>query len=350
MGIGPSRAAPVLSRPANSFWILSRLFMIAPATAEPAVNQHNSRHRSRKQRRRDRERARRVESRVIDEAGYVSDESPIEAEPIPASAALACIDSEPEATDSAPEPYVRAGFVRRLFGRGQRTQDAQTGAVKYDEAPGLLRPFARREYRREAAISTMREGFETLSNLMTDLRDGLDASVEKQSELLEHLKFLPVVAEQNQRAAQRFDEQAAATNRLQAETISAIREQIQGQRQHHEQLNEVLGTMTRESRDQKRDLDDVQGRLERLRTTDQAIADNLASVGRAVRQVSGQAEQQSDLVRTVQQAFDDRARFLEQNLARQARRQGMLTLGVLLTLLAGAAAAGFAYARSIGML
>lgn len=326
--------------------------MIATAHPRSASTQTTSKRRTREQRRRERERARIVESRVIDEAGYIH-EQPAAEEPIQTEAALVCIGQGPVDSDPAPEPYVRTGFVKRLFGRGQRTQDAQSGAVKYDEAPGLLRPLARREYRREAALSTMREGFETLSNLMTDLRDGLDASVEKQSELLEHLKFLPVVAEQNQKAARRFDEQAAAQNRLQAETISAIREQVRGQRQHQEQLQDVLGKMSRESRDQKRDIDDVQDRLRRMRESDQAIADNLATVGTAVRQVSERESAQGELVMRMQQAFDARTRALEESSRRRSRRQGLvLAVTLLLSLVTagGVATAGYLYLSSIGVI
>lgn len=255
------------------------------------------------------------------------------------------------ASDPRPEAFVRVGLMQRLFGGGHRVEDQQTGLMRYDQRPGLLRPFARRSYQRDAALSSIREGFDDLSDLMGDIRDGLAASVEKQGELLEHLKYLPVVAEQNARSAERFEEQSVAQNRLQVETIRAIREQIQGQSNHQEQITRVLGTMGRESRDQKRDLDDFQGRLERMRQSDQAIADNLSNVGAAVRKVSEQGAAQGELAARMQESFDERTRQLEEAIRRQSSRQGLLlAVALALALLAAGAVAvvGFLYLRQSG--
>lgn len=271
-----------------------------------------------------------------------------------ADARSAITHSRPEGPiehPAQPESFVRPGLFSRLFGGGQRIEDTQSGLVRYQQKPGLLRPFARRTYQREAALSSIRAGFSDLSDLMSDIRDGLEASVEKQGELLEHLKYLPVVAEQNQKSAERFEEQSLSQNRLQMETIRAIREQIRGQHDHQEQITRVLGSMGRESRDQQRDLDDLQGRLERMRQSDESIADNLSNVGNAVRKVSEQGSAQSELVLRMQESFDARTRQLQETMHRQSSRQGLvLTVAMLLALLALGAVAvvGYLYLRQTG--
>ena len=328
--------------------------MISPAKPRLAVSKpQSSKRMSREQRRRAREHSRRIESRVLE-----TDSEPMGLDP-PAEGVdtdatphreNALTTSDP-AGDGRPQAYLRPGLVQRLFGSGARVEDAQTGLVHYDQKPGLLRPLARREYQREAALGSIRRGFEDLSDLMSDIRDGLEASVEKQGELLEHLKYLPVVAEQNARSAERLEEQFQAQNRLQMETIKSIRDQSRGQFEQQETLNKVLGGMGRESRDQKRDVDELQGRLERMRQSDQAIADNLSTVGTAVRKVSEQSAAHGELALRMQQAFDERTRQLESNLQRQSRRQfWMFTAALLIAAVAIGAAAviGFFYLQQAG--
>ena len=299
-----------------------------------------SKNKSRAQRRRERDKSREVESRVI-EPGEPSD-----------------VDESPQTTAIQTTPPPRgepateeeAGVVAKLFGGGDRTAD-DTGLLHFQRQPGIFRPFARRAYQRELALDSIRNGFDTLSDLMGDLRDGLGASVEKQGELLEQLKYLPAIADQNAQSARRFEEQYREANRLQGETVKALREQVTGQRDQHEQLGKLLGSFGKESRDQKRDLDDLQGRLDRMRQSDQAIADNLTTVGHAVRKVSEQGGAQGDLVLKMQQAFDDRTRQLEESMRRQGGRQSLM-LGVVLLLavaaLAAVAVVGYLYLRNTG--
>src|SRR5690606_7414525 len=199
------------------------------------------------------------------------------------------------------EAHVRTGLIGRLFGRDKRQQEPEAARPQAEQMPSLLRPIARREYGHERTLSTIREGFENLSDLMCDIRDGLEASVEKQGELLEQLRYLPIVAEQNARSSERLEDQLHSQNRLQMETIKAIREQSRGQFEHQEQLAHVLSGMNKITRDQKLEIDDMEARLERMRQSEQAIADNLSNVGTAVRRVSEQGAQQNAIVARMQE-------------------------------------------------
>ena len=294
-----------------------------------------SKSKTRSQRRRERDKSREVESRVVD--------APPADEATPPTTAIQATRGEP----ATPE---ETGVVAKLFGGGDRTAD-ETGLLHFNQKPGVLRPFARRAYQRELALDSIRNGFDTLSDLMGDLRDGLGASVEKQGELLEQLKYLPVVAEQNAKSAERFEQQYREQNRLQAEAVKALREQVTGQRDQHEQLGKLLGGMGKESRDQKRDVDELQGRLDRMRQSDQAIADNLTTVGHAVRKVSEQGGAQGEQVLKMQTAFDERTRQIEESMRRQGGRQSLLLVVVLLlavAALAAVAVVGYLYLRQTG--
>lgn len=248
-------------------------------------------------------------------------------------------------------PKARRGLFARVFGGGHPVEDPQHGLVRYDEKPGLLRIFARRNYQREATLASMRAGFSDLSELMRDIRDGLHGTVERQAELIEHLKYLPVLAEQNQQSAQRLEEQSQAQAHLHAETVRALREQMQSQQVHQEHVGRVLSSMSRESRDQKRELDELEGRLQRMRESDEAIASNLMSVSSAVRCVSEHGSVQGELARRMQESFDERTRQLEKVMRKQAARQGfvmLVTMLIAVLALGAAAAAGYLYLKQTG--
>src|SRR5690606_30616175 len=138
----------------------------------------SSKRKSREQRRRERERARRVESRLIDSE---QDQDFVPEEEIVADAPATV--QQATAEENRPEAHVRPGLIGRLFGRGPRPQETEAARQQAEQMPSVLRPIARREYGHERTLSTIREGFENLSDLMCDIRDGLEASVEKQGEL-----------------------------------------------------------------------------------------------------------------------------------------------------------------------
>ncbi len=258
------------------------------------------------------------------------------------------------------------GIVTRLVGSGQPSID-ESGLQHYQKPPGLLRPFARRAYQRDLAMNSIRRGFEDLSGLMSDIRDGLDASVDRQGELLDQLKWLPTVAKQNADSAEQLEKQFTRSNdiagenlklqseslRTQAESVRALRDQILGQRDQNNKLNDVLGKMGRESRDAKREVDDMQSRLDKMRESDQSIADNLGGVASAIRNVSQQTAVQGEVVAKLQSVMDERTARLVEDAAR--RNKGQTILLVLSLFLAMAAlgavlAIGTIYLRNEGLI
>jgi chromosome segregation ATPase len=334
----------------------------------------SGRRRSREQRRRDREREREV-------VHASTSDTTTSAEPDELPQAEHADQPETATSDIVSveaTPVESGGVMQRLFGSGQpRVVGGEN--VAFANQPGLFRPIARRQYQRELAMQSIKHGFDDLSGLMADIRDGLDDSVQRQGELLDALKVLPVLAEQNGKSAERFEEQfrrnndqLARSNELagenlkvqndnlkiqaealknQADSVRALRDQISNQREQDDRLGTILGGMGKESRDQKRDVEELQGRLERMRQSDQSIADNLGSVAGAIKRVSEQASTQNEVIVKLQSAMDERTRRLEGEVARRGRMTSwLLGLTLLLTTLAlaGLATAAFLYLRHTG--
>lgn len=329
--------------------------MIAPAEPRISIVPSNSSQRTnRAQRRQERARQRRMESRILEESQsrFGTDEHELVADSISTEASVNDASTADEAQGS-PEASIRPGLMRRLFGGGQRAEVDRPACTEPEQKPGLLRPIARREFGHERTLQTIRHGFEDLTDLMGDIRDGLDASVQRQGELLEQLKHLPVVAKQNLKAAERSEKHFEEANRVQGEIVRTMRDGVVGQREQHETLNKLLGSINKESRDQKRDIEDVHGRLERMRASDQAIANGLSTVSSAVRKVSEQGVAQNELASRIQAAFDERTRQIEQTLKRQSWRQGWLlglTFTLAFTALAGVSTVGYFYLKSTGVI
>ncbi len=344
----------------------------------PAVANRKSKRKPSRKSRRTHEEPVRIEYFILDDEPAPSSDASVPAEPgvtEPTNLIEAVGPDRPQ-NGIVPQPAIHAepGLMTKLFGGGGKSQDNRTGLVEYGSKPGVLRPFARRAYQRDAAVNSMRRGFDHLSDLMADIRDGLVDSVERQGDLLEQLKFLPVVAEQNARSAERFEEQFKQNNqqlarsndlagenlklqgealRQQADSVKALRDQIKGQTDQSNKLNDLLGSMGKDSRGQQRDMDEFQGRLDRMRESDQAIADNLGSVAGAIRRVSDQSSQQGEIVAKLQAAIDERTERLQQDLNRRTRTQGWLLMVCLLLAflsIGAVAAVGVLYLRQTGVM
>ena len=328
----------------------------------------------------------------------------------PAGERKAKVD-EPDAT--------QPGLMKRLFGSGAAKSDVLASAEK----PGVFRRFARRDHYRETALDSIKTGFDNLSALMEDIRDGLNHSVERQDELLSQMRYLPVLAKQNAQAAVRMEEhfkqntqQLARANELAAEGLSvqksnvdvqreslgvqrdqvrtqaealsqqrtsldlqrqnleqqgealrqqgqavdvmreqnkSLREQTAGQRDQSDKLNALLNKVTREARDQNRDLEEFQGRLDRMRDSDQKISDNLGTVANAIRRVSEQAQSQGEFVAKLQADMEERTARMEKDAKRRGTVQGwvqVVSLMLAFAALGAVAGIGVIYLRHAGVL
>src|SRR4051812_8581187 len=126
----------------------------------------------------------------------------------------------------------------------------------------FLRPWARRD----AAINQLQEGFTTLTDLMSSVRDHLDHQSKRQDELLGYLSHLPEALQQLPEA-----------NRMNGEALKAIHQQLANQNGNQEKLAEILEKLNTKGLEDREVLEEVRERVETMRKTDEAIADNLTN-------------------------------------------------------------------------
>ena len=226
--------------------------------------------------------------------------------------------------DGQETPAQKPGLLARLFGK-KPPQDPNDPDLR----GGLLSPFAKRDQ----AITSLSRGFDTLSDLMESIRDQMERSTDKQTELLETLKHLP-----------RSVEEAAEANKLHGQTLGAIRTQLDESHRQGEKLGEILGTIGETGEQQRRSLDTMAERMGKMSEQDEQIADNLTGVGNLIRGVSDQNAQSVSVLRDLQKEMNRRSDELESQMKRQSGRfVTLLVLSLLLSLLALAAVAGLGY-------
>ena len=184
----------------------------------------------------------------------------------------------------------------------------------------FLRPWAKRD----AAIQNLQEGFTTLTDLMGAIRDNLDKQNQRQDELLGALQQLPAVMQS-----------IPESNRMHGETLSAIRQQIEGQSAQSERLGEILGKIGATTGEQKEMVDDLRGRVEELHKTDTSIADYLNNVGTSLKDVSKSNQTSAQVLEQMRDNLNQRDGQLERVLHRQGVRfTTMLSVAIFLSIAA----------------
>ena len=202
----------------------------------------------------------------------------------------------------------------------------------------LFRPWAKRD----AAIEGLQQGFGALSDLMVSIRDNLDRSNQRQDELLGYLSHLPAALEQ-----------LPESNRVQAETLKAIHEQMKGQVDQQGKLGEILERISQSDGQSIRALDSLQEHVDQLRRHDEAVAQNLSHVGDAM---EGLGKNTAASAQVLQQLRDNSAsrdgeiqRILQQQTSRFTTLLVVATL-LLVAALVGVAALGYFFLKTTGRL
>lgn len=198
-----------------------------------------------------------------------------------------------------------------------------------DESNGIeprgtfLRPWARRDQ----AIDNLQQGFHTLTDLMSSIKEHLEQNGQRQDQLLNHLAHLP-------QAIQSIPE----SNRMQGETLKAIHHQLEHQNDRQKQLADILDKICDADGNQKETLDALNERVETLNQHDQAIAENLQNVGLAMRTVSHNSQTSAQVLEQMRDNIDSRDGQIERILHKQNTRfTTMLAIAIFLSVAALAA-------------
>ena len=202
----------------------------------------------------------------------------------------------------------------------------------------FLRPWAKRD----AAIDQLQGGINAIGELMTGIKDHLEQQSKRQDELLGYLSHLPAALEQ-----------LPESNRVQAETLKAIHEQMKGQSAHQSKLGDILEKISQADGQNIRALDALQNHVDQLRQHDAAVAQNLGSVGEAM---EGLGKNTAASAQVLQQLRDQSAsrdgeigRILQQQTSRFTTLLVVATL-LLVAALVAVGVLGFMFLRATGRL
>jgi len=189
----------------------------------------------------------------------------------------------------------------------------------------FLRPWAKRD----AAIDNMHNGISALANLMGSIRDNLEKQSGRQEELLKYMSHLP---------------EALASlpegTRIQSETLTAMRSQIEQQNAHQTKLAEILDRIAQADAEQGNTLKALDQNMTTLREHDRAISENLNTVGSAMQSVSTTTQASTQVLQQMRDNQAARDGELERILHRQGNRfTTMLAVAIFLSIAALSAVA-----------
>jgi chromosome segregation ATPase len=184
----------------------------------------------------------------------------------------------------------------------------------------FLRPWAKRD----AAINQLQDGFNTLTDLMGAIRDNLDKQNHRQDELISAMQQLPQVLGS-----------IPESNRVQSETLAAIRVQIEGQSGQQQKLSDILYKISETTGEQRQMVDALRGRVEDIHKTDTTIADYLNNVGESMKDVSKNSQTSTQVLEQMRDNIDARDGQIERVLHRQGVRfTTMLAVAIFLSIAA----------------
>jgi chromosome segregation ATPase len=193
----------------------------------------------------------------------------------------------------------------------------------------FLRPWAKRD----AQIQGLQEGFHTLTDLMSSIRDNLDRQGKRQDDLLNYLSRLPQVLET-----------LPESSRVQGEALRAIREQLGQQNAQQSRLAEILEKIGEGGTEQRVKLDSLGQKVEQLRETDESIASYLNNVADGMKHVSQNSAASTEVLGQMRDRIDERDTQLEQIMHRQSTRfTTMLAIAIFLSCAALVAVAVVGY-------
>lgn len=191
----------------------------------------------------------------------------------------------------------------------------QTNAIETRST--FLRPWAGQR----AGIQRLQDSVDTFTDLMGTIRENLESSSKRQSELLQHLSQLP--------EALRLQTE---NSRIHGETLKAIHQQLESHSDQQEKLGEILEKLSAGDGEQREAMGELRDHMESIRQTDAAISQNLSSLGDALENVSQNSTTGAQVLEQMRNRADARDQQLETILHKQsARFTTMLAIAIFLS-------------------
>jgi chromosome segregation ATPase len=210
-----------------------------------------------------------------------------------------------------PETETFLNRIGRLFKRPTKPNgDADDGheqnpSVSVETNPLTLRPWRKNS----AAIAHLQDGFQSLTQLMDEIRQNMVSQSRRQDELIGYLSALPKLLES-----------IPESGRLHAETLKAIQTQLQRHGDQQETLGEILEKLAESGGDQKDLLEGLRERVETLNLQDKAMADSLGSVSASLEQSTRHSVAGTQVLESLRENLKSRDGDLERVIQRQNAR------------------------------
>jgi methyl-accepting chemotaxis protein len=215
------------------------------------------------------------------------------------------------------------GLMARIGSWFKRSKTDSTGNEIIPGQGSLLRPLNKRDQ----AIANLQDGFNTLTDLMSTIKDNLNDQGRRQDELLQYLSHLP-------KAIEGIPE----TNRLQVESLKAISARLEQQTTQQNLIGEILGKLADNDTEQRKVVEDVRSRVEDVAEQNKHISENLSNVGSAMQTVSKNSSASAQVLEQVRDNIEKRDGQLERMMQKQAQRfTWLLTVAIFLSIAALAA-------------
>ncbi|HEX3355393.1 MAG TPA: hypothetical protein VHS31_00330 [Tepidisphaeraceae bacterium] len=182
----------------------------------------------------------------------------------------------------------------------------------------FLRPWAKRD----AAIQQLQDGFNTLTDLMSGIRQNLDRQDQRQIELMQYLSSLPDLLEQ-----------LPESSRVQGEALKAINQQLASQNAQQQKLSDILERLSETGGQQRELIEDLAERVDGVKHNDEKIATHLQSVGEAMQSVSRNSVDSSQVLQNMRDNINSRDGQLERIIHKQNTRfTTMLAIAIFLSI------------------
>lgn len=197
------------------------------------------------------------------------------------------------------------GLMTRIGSWFRRPKnEGENGSTEIVPRPSLLNLS-----KRDQAIANLQQGFNTLTDLMSTIKENLNDQGRRQDELLTYLSHLP-------KAIEGIPE----TNRLQVESLKAISARLEQQNQQQNLIGEILGKLADADQQQRKVVEDVRDRVENVAEQNKVISENLSTVGEAMQTVSKNSSASAQVLEQVRDNIQKRDGQLERLLHKQATR------------------------------
>lgn len=240
-------------------------------------------------------------------------------------------------TEARPAPPTQRGtFLSRIGGFFRRSRPTELPVMREisDDGDDPSRTsFIRPTPRRDQAMGQLADGVGALANLMTAIRDSLEAQAERQERVLGYLAHLP-------EALSRLPE----GQRQHAESLAAIQRHLETQNQHQQALTDILAQIRQGGAHQAGALEALRQRIESLGTNDAAIGQMLQNVGDSMAGFSTTASASTEVLQKLHTNISARDGELETILRQQNTRfTTLLSVAIFLSIGALTAVAVIGY-------